>query len=393
MKKVLQLSTYPITNPLHGGQIRVHEIRQFLEDHGCLVKSISLSEDSHKFYSDDDFIINRTDLGSTLVPFCSDYETSILSENGKYFDFIKKYMEDFKPDYIFIEQAWLWPAIKKYISINNQKEYTIIYSSHNVEYITKSNLLADHNIEGECVDKVIHGIYELEKDLCSNSSYVIACTKTDADILSREFGCNNIIIANNGVKKRDNSDTISIDFIKYKKYIFFVGSAYPPNAKGFWNMLGSSLAFLPPDCNILVAGGVSDILEHYMPQEYKLFSHVSLDRIKRISFVSESVLNTLISNASAIILPIVVGGGSNLKTAEAIAACKPVIATTVACRGFDFVDKLSNFFIADNNEEFIKYILYSLNVENLDIINQDEKKLRESVYWDETLKSITKIIL
>lgn len=396
MKKILQLSTYPIKNPLHGGQIRVSQIRKYFEQNNCIVKSLSLSEMSHGDYTEDDMLLNDYELSSLVsVYFCTDYATSLISIKGKYFEFLKKNILAFEPDIIMVEQVWLWPAVKKLLEEQQLKNnIKIIYSSHNIEYKTKKSLLDSHDISGMDVDKVIEGIKELELDMCKKSDTVICCTQIDADEFTT-MGAESTIVCNNGVSKRViNQETLKYidDVLWGRKYALFVGSAYPPNAIGFWEMIGESLAFLPPDTVVLAAGGVSKILENYMPKDAELYSYVSMDRIKKLGFVSEELLAGLVEKASVILLPITVGGGSNLKTAEAIASGRPVVATDTACRGFNFVEGLSNFKITNNKNIFLNNVSKFLTSENLYNFSEEEIRQRESVYWENTLVNLKTLI-
>jgi len=396
MKKILQLSTYPITQPLHGGQIRVSQIRKYFEANNCQVKSLSLSEMSHSDYDPkDDFLLAAHELSERVdVHFCTDFATSLLSTAGKAYEFLKKNIHNYSPDIILLEQVWLWPAIKKLLDGGElSKEVMLVYSSQNIEYKTKRLLLESHDINGTEVDTVINGIYKLEKDLCELADMVITCTSTDAD----EFiamGAKKTIICNNGVERRKITPDVSVQLqldLNGRKYALFVGSAYPPNALGFWEMMGDSLAWLPPECIVLCVGGVSSILESYMPEFAKLYSYVSMDRIKKIGFVSEELLASLVDNASVILLPITIGGGSNLKTAEAIASGRPVVATTTACRGFDFVTKLNNFVVTDDQAVFIQGIRGFLYAGTQHINDIEEIGLRESVYWEESLTGLKEV--
>lgn len=396
MKKILQLSTYPIIKPLHGGQIRVSQIRNFFERKGCVVKSLSLSEMSHEGYSEDDMLLNDYELNSIVpIQFCSDYATSLIATKGKYYEFLKKNVVNFGADIILLEQVWLWPAIKKLLEDKNLKDSVkIVYSSQNIEYKTKQSILSSHNIYGHDVDQVIENIRVLENDICVKSDMVICCTRNDADEFS-SMGAKSTLVCNNGVSRRDvNAEDLKHieEVLMNRKYILFVGSAYPPNAIGFWQMMGESLAYLPPDSLVLAVGGVSKILENYMSEDAQLFSSVSMDRIKTLGFVSEDLLAALVEKATVIILPITVGGGSNLKTAEAIASGRPVVATTTACRGFNIDDKLTNFIVTNEPKEFAKNVFDFMNCEICQFVDDDEKLLRENVYWDKTLVNLDEIL-
>jgi len=398
MKKVLQLSLYPIVKPLHGGQIRVSQIRKFFEGKNCIVKSLSVTVMSHEHYSDDDYLVSDYDIYEKLpVSFCDDYAISLMCDEGKIFRFLHNKILDFDPDLILVEQAWLWPAVKKVKQNGELKpSVKILYSSHNTEYKTKKFLFDEHDMNDEQAETVIKGIYNLEKELCFESDITIACTISDIQEC-KELGSTETILAPNGVAKRPIDAEVSKsiqDSICGYKFVLFIGSAYPPNAAGFWKLLGTSLAWLPPEHVIFVVGGVSKIIDVYKPDNSELFNHVAYERIKKIGQVSEEILASLIDTASVIIMPITIGGGSNLKTAEAIASGKPVVATTKACRGFDFIDKLSNFYVADDSAVFINHIQNILSDKNITntMFSEEEQKLRKQVYWENTLISLEKLL-
>lgn len=391
MKRLLQLSTYPIVNPLHGGQIRVSQIRHFFVLKGWEVKSISISEMSHADYTKDDYLLDEMTLKMACNElFCADYATSLLSTTDKIYSFLKERIVAFDPTMIFIEQAWLWPAVKKMIQENVIKEATrIVYSSHNIEFETKKILLDSHKALTQNALNIIDNIRALESELCQSAHCVVSCTQADADILMA-LGAHKTMVCNNGVSRRLVDSTITHELLhslQERRYVLFVGSAYPPNALGFWKMMGKSLAWLPPETMVIAAGGVSKILEDYMPEDAKLYAYVSMDKIKRLGFVSEGLLSSLVENASAIILPITIGGGSNLKTAEAIASKRPIVATTTAARGFS-MEGLTSCTITDDPEAFVVAVSLYLKQDFQGHISQEESDRREMVYWDQCLKNL-----
>ncbi|MDR7927329.1 hypothetical protein RIE95_10110 [Acidithiobacillus thiooxidans] len=395
MVKLLQLSTYPIVNPNHGGQIRSHAIKKQLIDIGFTVFNCSVSESGHEFYSEDDLIIKQEDIDSVVnVPFCGDLATSELCISGLYYEFLKNKIDSIIPEVIVLEQPWLWPAVKKYLTDNGNKvsHVKVVYSSQNIEYKTKKSILSDHGISSE---DVISRIYELERDLCENCFFSIAVSKYDAELLNA-MGSFKTIVAANGVHKRiiqRECDFIFSKALLGRRYALFVGSAYPPNAVGFWKMVNHSLSFLKNDEFIAVAGGISDIILPYGEIDSGVrFQH---NKNKTICYgkVSEQFLLMLIGCASAILLPIVSGGGSNLKTAEAIASGKPVVATKTACRGYELnkIQSLTNFTVCDDGDVnlFKSSISYYLSRNNDNVSFSDEENLfRESVLWEKTLLTI-----
>lgn len=398
--KVLQLSTYPIEEPRHGGQIRVNEIRNKFISLGCDVLSLSISEPSHSKYNlKNDFILNMGGGKQTYgLPFCSDLATSkIVGSRSKAFDFLLNHFNHFRPDIIMCEQVWLWPFIKTLCEkqLLNKDSHYIVYSSQNIESEVKKDILMRHGI-GSSKDVAIRDIALLEEDFVKTADKTVCVTETDA-LFFKSYDHRPFSICHNGVKVKHPLKN-EIDQIRYlvsgRPYLFFCGSAYPPNAQGFWDMFGPSFASFPPECMIIVAGGVGDILWNYAPSEAKMYSHVNHAIVRCIGMVSDEILGALIEGAQGVILPITFGGGSNLKTAEAIASLKPVVATSTACRGFDFVDQLSNFYVSDKQQEF-KNISKNILLSHLKIkkYSKEERELRNSVYWDRTLMPLEEILL
>jgi len=395
MRKVLQLATYPIVKPLHGGQIRAWNINKFFKDNGFETRYISVCEPAHGDYGEHDIQLAYKE-NSTKDAYVEDYRTMNLAADGGLYEKLKKSISEFDPDLIFMEQMWLWKAVKRMKSENLLKEEVqIVYSSQNVESVMKADILASEGLSGDYADKIVADILDIEKDVCENADVVITCTNADAEIFSG-YGAKELIVCPNGVNKRNiSSEWVSKvkELVGDRKYALFIGSGHPPNAVGFWEMMGGSLAFLPPEHIVISAGSVCSIMEKYMPDEYLVFRDVNFERNKMMGIVSEEVLAALIECADVIMLPITVGGGSNLKTAEAIASGKPVVSTSKACRGFDFVSELTGFEVADDSGEFKKKLslLLSGTAENR-VFSDKEKELRNSVYWDNCLGGLSHFV-
>ena len=212
----------------------------------------------------------------------------------------------------------------------------------------------------------------------------IACTESDAIVL-RGFGARRIVIAHNGIVERHADSRALRDWrwhLGDKRFALFVGSAYPPNAAGFWEIFAPSLAFLAPDQRILAVGGVSALLTEY--GSYKMWQGVNDSRLIRAGFQSEDALAALIDLATCIVLPITRGGGSNIKTAEAVYSRKPVIGTSKSFCGHERTLALPHVFAVDEPAEFRRLVKAALE-ETLPPAAADDPQLRASVLWNETL--------
>lgn len=66
---------------------------------------------------------------------------------------------------------------------------------------------------------------------------------------------------------------------------------------------------------------------------------------------TDDVKNAAFTISSAVVLPVATGGGTNLKTAEALLTGLPIVSTSFAMRGFEKFSKLPYLFLADTATE------------------------------------------
>jgi hypothetical protein len=103
--------------------------------------------------------------------------------------------------------------------------------------------------------------------------------------------------------------------------------------------------------------------------------------------LSEQALGALTVLATCIVLPITKGGGSNIKTAEAVHTGKPVIGTTKSFRGYERVLSLPHVYRVDEPLQFQQLTRAALDG-TLPPAGPEDRVLRDSVLWRETLKAL-----
>jgi glycosyltransferase involved in cell wall biosynthesis len=400
MTRILQISPYPIVAPRHGGQIRASEIRKHLRQMGCEVLTLSVCESVYaERDQDNDFAVSLDHEPRPFdMPYGAEIQMARLSvSNLQIQQFLSEKIESFSPDFIFFEQPWLWPAVNKILSTRKFQSIKpkIIYSSQNVESHIKAAILRDHFLDEGKISQFVDEVEKLELSLACAASSIICVTPSDATYFSQHSSAA-VQICPNGVENRLLSAPELNEVNSFKRgrtYALFAASAHPPNAVGFWKMLGPHLAGIPPSAMIVVVGSVGNILEAYAPPESALYATVNSGVIQKVGQVSDALLAALIWGSSGIIVPITSGGGSNLKTAEAIASGKPVVATQFACRGFEFSSRLSEFHIHDDQARFSEVAVRIARGEILPPSpGVEEKSLRQLVYWDNTLKNVSQAL-
>ncbi len=386
--KIAQLTTYPTIAPRHGGQIRSFFIAHCLRYAGHDVRSFALCEPTHAQNARDDVVLHKRDLSALhYSPMLADYATSLLATKEPYFERLAQHLRAFLPDAILLEQPWLFPFVRK---LYPDQKPLLLYSAHNIEHTMKAAMLQS---VGQSDMNAIAAIESLEAEICANANATIACTQHDGEILE-SMGAKNLVICSNGVdslRHKPDVEQILQKLLALRSFALFVGSAHAPNALGFWDMLSHNLSYLRPEQFIVVVGSVGRILHQYAPEKDSILHLLNEQKIKILGEVSRDVLIALLARANVILLPLTLGGGSNLKTAEAIVANRPVVATSLAIRGFEFARNLTNFAIADTQEQFIA-ALQAAFAKTQPPLQRDEQNLRHNLYWGLTLAPLAPLV-
>jgi hypothetical protein len=388
--RILQLATYPSRIPRHGGQARVASIRAVLVAAGHEVLSLAVYEPEN--YGGDAIeshdIVFPVDSAyrHAALPYLNDYASGqfLAGDEAAYRAFMHT-MKRFAPDIVILEQPWLFPGFERWQREHPGQRVALAYSSQNIEAPLKREILAGQ--PGRLVDDACARIEKLQREASRAALLTIACTEDDAAVL-RAFGARRVLAAGNGIVERKVEARLVADWkwhLGERRFALFVGSAYPPNGDGFWEMFSPSLAFLAPDQRILGVGGVCGIVTAH--PTYKQWEGINASRLIPAGLQSEEALGALVALASCIVLPITKGGGSNIKTAEAVHSGKPVIGTSKSFRGYERILGLPDVYRVDEPAQFRRLTRAALDGA-LPPAGPDDAALRDSVLWRETLKAL-----
>ena len=274
----------------------------------------------------------------------------------------------------------------------------MIYSSHNVEFEMKKIVLSHRDFFSTKEKReIIEKIKSNERRLCEISDAVLVVSKQDGAVFSK-MGAKKIILAPNGVSKSirsDGADKKIADIYgkdNIKKSIVFVGSGHLPNFEGYEKLIGSKLGFLRADEKMVVAGPVSYLIDQYK-QRVSVTERTLLNmRLKLFYHPSNEELGAILARADVIILPIVSGSGSNLKTAEAIISGKKVIATENSFIGYDEYRILPGITIVKDQTDFQKKLTEILHSDKPVKRNKKENELASNVLLQNQLKSLVEVV-
>jgi Glycosyltransferase Family 4 len=395
-KKLLLLAPYPIINPQHGGQKRTKALYDFYKKHFSSVRFVGIYH--RGFYRDhgrDDILLGQPDVIAEIDK--SPQKSELIV--GKSLDIdihvrsnVAKLLMEYSPDIIHVEQVYLYAGLRillRELNMNPQ----VIFGSQNIEYKMKTSILHDVKLAKADKMRIIQETQRLEECFSNEADLVIAVSEQDAQE-HKAMGAKNVVIAPNGIEKALPTKHARKYWEQYKKdqdisrLVLFVGSGHPPNWKGYLDMVGDDSSFLQDGSRILLAGGISE----YFKITYKYEDRSSKSRkfwknVEPLGFLSEDSLAGLLMLCDAIILPITSGGGSNLKTAEAILSSKKIVATEYAFRGYEKYMHFPNITIVNTSDAFKDAINASL-VTSSSALTEKQTKQINKVEWTYSLAPI-----
>lgn len=383
-RRILALGTYPIRAPRHGGQRRSvalglahrraghHYAYASAYSHGAYPASEVTAYDCE--------VSEPDQIGGGWA---ADVQAGLFSVgNEEAFNHFLSLARAIQPDVFVLEQVFMWPLIKRLKGLEEFSEARIVYSSHNVEAPLKSGVLRRAGVASATVAKVCSAVDVLEREAVAGADLIIACSDADAATY-RSWGKRGpIVVVPNGIDPPVATGLQRPDPMA-SRYALFVGSAHIPNRDGFVSlMLGEGLQYLPLDKCVAVAGGVSELIYHDPVYQRRAASNGV--RAHFYPRPTDPELSALIENAHLIVLPILEGGGTNLKTAEALLSGKWVVGTRNAFRGYEPFLGGPGVRVADTRRDFALAVRELLAAEPLDLTAAELAK-RSSVTWERIL--------
>ncbi len=216
----------------------------------------------------------------------------------------------------------------------------LVYSSHNIESDLHESIWRSQGWWTRAAERLVTQIRAHEITCAQRADLCLATSEADAAQL-RGFGARDVIVVPNGVHPFPlREPTFSRPA---PRYAIFVASDYPPNVNGFMRWLSPPFDALPPNTAIVLAGSVGRAIE----RSGRYASDIAAGRLVILGVLAREVLEQTILHADAVVLPITDGGGTNLKTSEALVSRRPVVATPHALRGFEAYRRLPRVHCVD----------------------------------------------
>lgn len=351
--KITLLSTYAPSEEF-GGPARTHHQRLALENAGHDVSYIVVDSGGSRGSlrrSDLRFSIPRRDLGE-FDPMYSDVDLgNAAAADGRLIAEARTHLADFGTQFLMLEQPYLVGVAEQLTAASNVE---VIYSCHNIEWVLRREL-ERFDADRRRADRHLE-VLALEHRAVDLASAVTALCATDVAKLREEFGVDAVLVPNGTSVAQMPLPTDGLFKQRAQRtghrYFAFAGSSYWPNTDGFGQIATPSLGFLPPTTRIEVAGSVCAQLHHtpaVTRQHATNFARLSLN-----GFLPMASLVEMMRHSTAVLVPIFLGQGSNLKTADALASGAPVIMTEKSTHGYEDLLELDRegVWVATTPEEF-----------------------------------------
>jgi hypothetical protein len=362
--EVLQLLPYANDGGIHGGKIRAREIRSTLLGEQAKIETV--------FLGDLKFIQARDEFNLNGIPHSHCGDVNLLNCD---FKLNKIKMPNLK--IILFEQPWAWNEVKR-LKISNPKA-VVVYSGQNVEHCLKEKILKP--LIGRQAVEVSNQIRRIEIEIAEMADYIFTVSQEDANWYSK-FSKNAPVVARNGTSI--NETLAHAEYESDSPYGLVVGSAHPPNIEGCLKFLSEPDLWLPKSTRIVVAGSLALALsDHWLT----LQNRWGQSCVELISDVNDLDLSRLINGCHVMLLPIGYGGGTNLKTAEALASGRPIVATQQAFRGFKEYSGEKFVSLVDNSLEFKMQTIKRLMEPKRTFTPRDVNDLK----WENTLEGMRRL--
>ncbi len=382
--RVLILGPWPVARPRHGGQIRAASIIEAYRARGHEVRFMGIYDPGNVPLSDtdpDDVAVDG-DVGAYVAAATDPPGWSFwaaFAEVPALFQRFEAVVRQFRPDIVQFEEPYLWLVVQKLRARGCIDRARIIHSSYNYETALRRDLM---EIDGNVDEQVLARVAAQEEDIAREADLVVTVSDDDAECF-RRIGANNVLVARNG-SRRPEATTEALaaldGYLGTAPFVLFVSSAHTPNARGLLDMVEGVSIRLPGP--LVIAGSVSRLLA---PQRAR---HRLLRDARMVGVVEPSILDALVVRAGVIILPKTRGGGSNLKTSEALLARRPIVATDLAFVGFEDWRDLPGVHIANEPAAFWERVTQKLTQAE-SIGSSDGPDPRDALLWSSCLAPMT----
>lgn len=390
-RRVLVLGSYPITQPRHGGQIRLAQIVAAYGAQGMAVRNANFFPANATYLSaprgpaDAALPAHRLQhWRGQAAPFIEDLASGeFVAADEARLERLERYAG--ACDVVHVEQPWLLPVALRLRERGRVGRFRLVYGSQNIEYRLKRAIFEQYQVQG--AEPLLQAIEALEQACARASDLVAAVTAEDAAVL-RGWTDSPVVVAANGIAPWRSQPA---DLARWRKrlgprpFALYVASAHPPNVAGFCQSFGACLAALAPDQRLVLAGSVT---EHLVASPwYQAWAPLNRRRVVAVGPVTDRDLSALRDLAHTFVLPMTSGEGSNLKSAEALHSGRWVVATPHAMRGFERFAQAARVRVCEPGAAFGQAVSQTLS-QPVPPLGPEDEAMRGQLTWAHTLEGL-----
>lgn len=385
--RLLTLGAYPVAQPRHGGQVRLAQLARAYRAVGFEVRQASCFPDQAGYLElglwPGDIPLPHPQLQAWQGMAGPYVESAAAGDWAAAQPAVLERLEDHagRVQVLHLEQPWLWPVVQALAARGRIGPFSLVYGSQNIEHHMLQPLWQQHAAPQAAVWTA--ALKQREIACVQAARLVAAVTEADQQALQAWArpgtavhlapngiqpwrACPSAVVALrerlqrewavwSGPKPTDGVPSLSATTPPYALY---VASDHPPNVQGFADCFGASLAGLPPGLRVVVAGRAGPALQ--ASAWFAQHAGINRSRLYVTGPVSESELSAWREGAAAYLLCVTGGGGSNLKTAEALYSGRPVVATEMALRGFEGLLPWPGLVVAQPGPAFVEAVAKAL---------------------------------
>ncbi|AVF37022.1 hypothetical protein [Rahnella sikkimica] len=355
--KILQMATYDVEQPDHGGKLRSHHIRRSLRTQ-FTVETLSFEWNDEEDASSLSVQLDQNRWAEFGISgMLSDWGICVfLEKSEKCYEQVCRNVRAFSPEIILLEQPFLWPLVERFINDGTlSPSVKVIYSSHNIEVVMKRQIYQDL-FSPEIAKQYTDYVDNIERGVINYCSGAIAVSEIDAKYINKISPGTQVQIYFNGHSRPQNGPEDKkwqSRFANRDANWVFVGSWHPPNINGLRDLVISlSRQEGDKDFAMWVLGSVGNGLAATTPN----FDAKDYPWLNITGLVSAEDIDSAILCSSGIVLPIWEGGGSNLKTAQALLSTKCILGSEFSFRAFEHVLDEPGVFLVKDADSLAKLV-------------------------------------
>ena len=339
MRRCLVFTPFPLVQPRHGGQVRAASIAHALRHAGWHVDSAGLYH-AAMFPAEEwgalDIVIGDPAAGQRALDdlvFADLHVARAAAADAGVVRELAALLARVRPDVVLVEHPWGWLPLQRALPADGAPR--IVYSSQNIEWSARPALLA-LGLQRPGADQLVEATRLLEAEFARAANLVLSISDIEAAAISAEARrpvtylspVSDLAWGQPPVHGRFATAARTAGV----RYAALMGSAYWPNVEGMFTTFPDGLGFLAQGEQVWVAGALGPAVQ--ADARFGDYRSVNEARLRAWGYVADADKASFFAGAACVILPVHIGAGAKLKTADALASLCPVVTTPHAIEGY-----------------------------------------------------------